>query len=535
MKLARLAVGAGLAAWALGLAVATVQLQQWEQALAPVLLQMRADTLVRQGADRAGDTVLPEWYRRRALALLDAVEHLHYDQWWTLVMPGSWEVFDDLEERATRRVGEAFSQVVVETIRRELEARSARLTGLPAPDADCRAPSPPAQPPAGLDLAALPEYAAMQRLLDEAQGLDQSVAALRALRQGGEASSAQLRTLVRHSLGAQLSGPASRSLALFRAAPDPQDPQFDALGGRLQWALRCSALKGVAALHERLVERNPVLALEDEMARLQQAMPLGADDAGSHAQRVARLREMVLRVAEGEAQLAAGGTAWMAPDSEGFGPAHAQMLERVAAVGLLGPQLADRLHMQAQADHARLQKQVRQRLARPDAGLAWQADTGSFVVGRRPAALAVAVAALLREPFMAANPPVPASPADLVGLVDQRLHFSRAVLPLFPGSLRPAVSRYVEWHIDELAFEGARQMLAEPGEPPDVALQRLLQLEAALHEAGAPALATWLGQRLAVEVLSCVSPAMPGCAAQPDPRAPWDNEAAHAAPAPAAD
>lgn len=544
---ARRLVGAVLAAWALGLAVATAQLHVWQQALAPVLVQLHADALVRESAGREGETVQPEWYRRRALTLLGAVEHLHDDQWWTLVMPGSWAVFDDLEERATQRVGQAFGLVVVETIRHELEARSMRITGLPAPQAECHAPWSSPQPPAGLDLADMPEYAAMQRLLDEAAGIDQAVQALLALRQDHQASAAQLRILVHHSLGATLSAPASRSLALFRVASDPQDPRFEALTLQLQWALRCSALKGMAALHERLVERNPVLALEDELAaltlavRFDPASPGEADDASAHARRVTQWQRVADLLADGQTQLAAGSTAWMAPDGQDFGPAHARLLERMAAIGLLGPPFAQRLRQQAHLEHTRLQQQVRRRLAGAQTAIAWQAPPGGFVASARSEAVRTAIAALLHEPFLAMDPVAATSPQGLAALVDQRLHFTRAVLPLFEPSQRPAVTRYVDLRIGALAFAGAREFLTQPPEPIEFTLQRLAQLEAALQEAGAPALATWLGQRLAVEVLSCTSLATTACAAQspanlqqapaPDPRAPWDSEGALSAPA----
>lgn len=548
---ARLLAGSVLAAWALGLAIATAQLHAWQLALTPVLVQMRADALVRESAGRAGETVQPEWYRRRALALLAAVEHLHDDQWWTLVMPGSWEAFDDLEERATQRVGQAFGLVVVETIRHELEARSTRLTGLPAPQNECHAPRPAPQPASGMDLADMPEYAAMQHLLDEATGLDQAVQALQALRQGSHASATQLRLLVHHSLGATLSAPASRSLALFRVASDPQDPRFEALTLRLQWAMRCSALKGTAALHERLVEHNPVLALEDEWSALPQAVrfdapaPGEADEASAHAGRVAHWQRVVDLVADGQTQLAAGSTAWMAPDAQDFGPAHAQLLERMDGITLLGPPFAQRLRQQAALEHTRLQQLVRRRLASAQAAIAWQAQAGGFVASARTEAVTTAIAALLREPFMAMEPVAAISPQGLAALVDQRLHFTRAVLPLFGPSQRPAVARYVDLRIGALAFAGAREFLTQPPEPIDVTLRRLAQLEAVLQEAGAPALASWLGQRLAVEVLSCASLATTGCAAQspanlqqapaPDPRAPWDSEDALAAPAPGVD
>lgn len=543
-------VAALLGAWALGLVVATVQLAGWQRALTEVLVQMRADGLVRASA-AGSDAVHPEWHRRRALALLDAVEHLHDDQWWTLVMPGSWRVFDDVEERATERVATAFSHVVVVTLRRELEGRSARLAGTSTQGAQeaqgaCQAPWVPAAAPgaATLVIAQMPEYAAMQRLVDEARGLDRAVAALRELHQGGPQAAGQLRELVRYSLGAELSRPASRSLALFRAAPDPQDPAFEGLTMRMQWRLRCTAILGMGALQARLVEHNPLLKTEDELAGMLRPALFAAGDA-SALPGTGRLRQAVQRVADAQALVAQADGEWMAPGSDGFGDGHARLLAAMAQIPLLGPQLAGQMGTQAAADHARLLAQVGAQLGRRGATVRWEERSGRFEVSPRPLAIRAALVALLEAPFMAGDTAAATSEQDLVALVDQRLAFEREVLPGFPAGLRAPAQAYVEARIEAMALAAARRWMLDATAGSDEALARLERLVAALDAAGAPALATWLGQRLSGEVLSCLSLAMPGCAAHspaqlqvqpaPDPRVPWGSEGAGEAPASSVD
>lgn len=542
----QLLVACVLAAWAVGLVLATVQLGGWQRALTEVLVQMRADALVR-GSATGGAAVHPEWQRRRALALLEAVEHLHEDAWWTLVMPGSWRVFDDVEERATERVASAFSQVVVVTMRRELEARSNRLTGAPAsgPPSACQPPwVPDTAAPSTLAITQMPEYLAMQHLVSEARGLDRAVAALRGLRQGGPQAPAQLRELVRYSLGAELSRPASRSLALFRAAPDPQDPAFAELTAWLEGSLRCTAIRGMAALEARLVERNPLLGLADEMAGTLQPTLFATGEAGVLPD-AGRLREAMQLVADAQALVGDDEGVWMAPGSAGFGLAHAQLLEAMAQVPLLGPDLAAQLRVQAAADHVRLQAEVHRQLGRRGSTVSWQAATGRFEVAPRAVAVRSALAALLEAPFMAGETAAATSEQDLVALVDQRLAFERDVLPRFPASLRDPVQDYVEARIEALALGATRRWMLDGVAGADDALARLERALQALDAAGAPALATWLGQRLSSEVLSCLSLAIPGCAAQspaqlqvqpaPDPRAPWGSEGAVEAPASSVD
>ncbi len=462
------AVGLLLGAWALGLLAATVQLGGWQRALTEVLVQMRADALVRASATRT-EAVQPEWHRRRALALIDAVERLHDDRWWTLVMPGSWRVFDDLEERATQQVAAAFSEVVVVTMRRELEARGARLAGTTAeaPDRSCLAPRATATLAAGetLEVTQMAEFTAVQQLVDEARGLDRAVAALRGVRQGGPQASGQLQALVRDSLGAELSHPASRSLALFRAAPDPGDPRFEALTARLQRQVRCAAIQGMAALQARLVEHNPLLDAEAGLARtLQQDLfTTTAADALPEAE---RWREAIRRVNDAQALVSSDTAAWMAPGSTGFGEAHDLLLRAMAGIALLGPPLATQLAAQAAADHARLASHVRTQLGRRGALVAWQGLEERFALSPRAVAARAGLLALLDTPFLAADAAPAATEQDLMALEEQRQSFEREVLPRFPPGLRAAAQAGAQARIEALSRPALSSLALEvPGLP----------------------------------------------------------------------
>jgi type VI secretion system protein ImpL len=118
-----------LAVWALGIIVAGFQLGSWRQELTRTLMQMNADAQFRARAHNR-ESVDPEWYRRKALALLSATERLQQDSVWTVFVPGSWTTFDRLEEQLEARLYREFSDIVVETMRRELYARASRLTGV---------------------------------------------------------------------------------------------------------------------------------------------------------------------------------------------------------------------------------------------------------------------------------------------------------------------------------------------------------------------------------------------------------------------
>ena len=110
--------------------VAACNSGSWRQELTRTLLQLNADAQFRARV-QSREAVDPEWYRRKALALLSATERLQQRRRWTLFVPGSWRPFDDLEEQVQARLAREFGDIVVETMRRELYARASQLTGVP--------------------------------------------------------------------------------------------------------------------------------------------------------------------------------------------------------------------------------------------------------------------------------------------------------------------------------------------------------------------------------------------------------------------
>ncbi|NUO73151.1 MAG: hypothetical protein HOQ10_10590, partial [Frateuria sp.] len=81
-----------LAVWFFGLVGATVQLERWQAQLSRTLLQLAADKEFRARVSQR-DEIDPQWYRRKALVLLAALEKVRRDTWWTLSIPGSWNRF----------------------------------------------------------------------------------------------------------------------------------------------------------------------------------------------------------------------------------------------------------------------------------------------------------------------------------------------------------------------------------------------------------------------------------------------------------
>jgi type VI secretion system protein ImpL len=447
-----------LAAWGAGLAVAAWRLHAWQEALVPALVQMRADALVRARIQASGMQLSPAWYRRRALDLMAAVEQVRDPIAWTLLMPGAWQPFDDLHARVTTRIGQDFALIVQGAVRRGLEGRAARLGGLPQRPADghldlaagCQRHA-PVSPRAfeTLTVDALPEYADVQGLLDEAQALDTALAALRRLHVP-RPSADDLRLVLALGLGASPSGQAARSLALFAASPDPADPRADDLAARLRAALACALSQRMALLHERLASRHALLALERALERSDLG---GILENASHAppeDSRLRLRTIAALLARQRALLDGAQASWMREDATGLGEAHARLLSRMAGIGLVGPGVARRWQVQADADGLRLRRELAPLLRPRDGALAWRG--GELVFSARRARLQQGLEALLSSPLVTQAGSPPESMEALAALVDARQAFEEEGVPLFPPPLRPKVRRYADQQLERLVL-----------------------------------------------------------------------------------
>ncbi len=524
-------VGAILAAWAVGLGVAGIRLHAWSEAMAQILVAIQADTLLRGNAPDAPQTLQPRWHRQRALAMMAALEQLDDPSSWRWAMPGSWASLDDLEDRLRARIGRAFGQVVTQTLRRELGQQAGAATGtrLLAADgslvlaAGCRPPqaSPGAAASATLALESLPEFIAMQQLLDEAGRLEAAAAALRRLRQR-PARASDLQLITRSLLGAEAPGSASRSLTWFESegTGDPGDPGFHRVTQRLQRALQCAVQSGMQALHQRLAPGNPLLALDDAV---QETTRANLFDGEARAVPV-RLQEAVARLDSLEKALATASPDWMQEEAPAFGMAHQSLLERMATMSLLGPDIARALALEAEA----AQSDLHHRLAARRTRLQPRPGGVGFALAPELVDLRLALQALLQEPIVARpdrflEEPMPEA---LGQLGDQRLRCEREVLPRLPHRLSRAAGRFIDRRVAESALQVTRRWLDEDGGA--MREMRLRLLQDGLEAASDPALSAWLGERLAEESLSTRD--APGGL-----RSPSDNEGAGEAPASSAD
>ena len=471
-----------LGVWLVGLAVAAVQLSAWNDELVRILLQVRADAVFRTRMAQFNETIPREWYRSKALSLLAASDKLQADGRWMLFLPGSWRPFDDLRERLAVRIEREFSEIAVETMRRELFFRASQLTGVPQDSgtAQLRAGGSCTQPPVPAEAGREPpELAAVRSHLDALDQLDQAARALLALQDPATADANNLRVLVHYTLGAEVPGHLSRGAAFFRNGGKPGDVAGAMTLAQLQYAARCSLGKAMAALDTRLFERNDLLATEAFLA--QRVARLFAPGAKPHlvsyADTVQGLHEVVAAIDQQQALLAQGDYAWLRHGTPSLGSAHEGLLTRVASLRLLGPEAVDQIRRRSGLALQQFRSQFTQTFKGDvEPGLIWQEDRGRLALSPQRVALRDGLVALLREPFMAepAGRVIPAAaPAPLswdshrleqaLAAVDVRRRFAAESLPQFPATVRPGIALLVNNQLAQLVQDVAMDAMVTAG------------------------------------------------------------------------
>ncbi|KAF1045344.1 type VI secretion system protein [Xylophilus sp.] len=516
-----------LGGWAIGLGVATWQLHVHNQTLVAALAELQNDALYRNRAVQRGEAIPAAWYRNKALALLAMNERLRTEGTHSVFMPGSWRVFDDLNERVIERIEREFGDIAVTTLRRELLARVAQQSGVEQDvvgggliaGAACTLPPSlravaDAPRGSGLQPEDQPEFAALQRYLANVDQIDAALAAIDRLRQGAATNAEDLRIAVRFALGAELPVDVGRSLRYFRLAA--------ADGGALviplppvQDALRCALDRSAAALGARLFSGNALIASEQVL--LARQLPAGGAGAGAAAdfhRTVAGWRDTVAAIKNQEDLIATGKGGWMRQPVLAWGPAWEQTLTRIAANRLLGQDSADRVRERTQDDFQKLRAEFNLRFGGPQPGIVWNDKDGRFVLAPDRVALRDALTGLLNQPFVGAarDRDLPALPARSViawdlarldaalALGEQRKRYAAEGLAAFPPAARPGVeaalnAQFAQLVTDQVAeaatidtVRPSNALAAADGQAAafDAARQRLGKIQSLLTELGAP-------------------------------------------------
>lgn len=510
-----------LAVWAVGIVVAGYQLGTWRQELTRTLMQLNADAQFRARAQHR-EAVDPEWYRRKALSLLSASARLQRDRTWTLFIPGSWQAFDSLEEQIQARVEREFSDIVVETVRRELYSRASRLTGVPLVrgtgdllmGADCQSPVPQALE-RKLTAAAedLPEFLAVADYVVSVGQLDEAVQSFLSLQYSG-GQPEQLRKLVAYTLGKELPGALAGAVRMFQVGEEV-NIQPALMQSRLQWATRCALGKAMGALHTRLLNTNDLFALEQGLVERSTGLFEPPVRPVPFDRTLERYRAVHALLDDQHALLAKGRNDWMGHASLQLGPGYQHILRRIEHTRLLGPETLQQLQNQSGAAFAEFRRQFVHAFGRQsDPGIVWLEGEKRFGLSAERAALREGLDALLKTSFMSEEASRAATRAaretvtlprvlqEARGLAEERAKAAKDIVPVFPAPAQPVVARVIDARVSELIYQRAFRTLkaalpedvAAPLDPVAFRQQReqVLAIQAVLKQTGG----AWYGDRL---------------------------------------
>ncbi|MGJ7610811.1 MULTISPECIES: type VI secretion system protein [unclassified Variovorax] len=517
-----------LCGWGIGLVVATWQLHRHNGTLVSALSQLQHDAQYRMRAQQRGEPVPSAWYRNKALSLLAMNERLRTDGTYSFFMPGSWQVFDDLNERVIERIEREFGDIAVGTLRRELMARVSQLSGVEQDEAtgefivgaSCGLPPSfrtlgDAPRKNGLLVEDQPEFGALQRYLGSAEQLDTALQAVERLRQPSTGNAEDLRVAVRYALGAELPADLGRNLRYFRQAAEGRALSIPL--APVQAALRCALDKGTAQLDTRLFVGNELLVSEQALARLLPSLAGG----GTFARTTASYREVIAAIKDQEDLVASGKGGWMRQPVLVLGASYDRTIARIEQNRLLGQEPADAVRARAQDAFQKFRAEFNLRFGGAQPGLVWQDKEGRFALASERIALRDALTALLAQPFMAAarDRDLPGAPGgnlrsaaswDLarldqaLAIGDVRKRYMTEGMLAFPPAVRPGIESALNAHFAQLVVDQVAEAATGAGDglraasgaltatdtqaaAYEASRQRLAKVQALLYEMGAGA------------------------------------------------
>ncbi len=480
-----------LGGWGVGLAVATWQLHQHNGALVAALTQLQSDAQYRTRAVQSGSAIPAAWYRNKALSLLAMNERLRTDGTHSIFMPGSWHLFDNLNERVIERIEREFGDIAVTTLRRELMGRVSQLSGVEQEDntgnliigANCRLPPSFATlgdnpRKNGLLVENQPEFGALQSYLASVDQLDLALQALERLRQPSASNTEDLRMVVRYALGAELPADMGRSLRYFRQAATDTNALVIPLNS-IQDALLCTLGKASMQLDTHLFTENELLASEQQIARQWPELT----GSGSFARTIASYRTVVSAIKDQEDLIATGKGGWMRQSTLVLGEAYDKTTARIAQNRLLGEVAVDQLRNRSMAAFQKFRTEFNLRFGGPQPGVIWQEKEGRFTLSTQRAALRDSLTALLNQPFMTAarDRDVPALPARSViiwdiprldqalAIGDVRKRYLSEGLAGFPTGIRAGIENTLNTHFAQLVVDSTAEAAGLQDARPSIA------------------------------------------------------------------
>lgn len=511
--------------WGVGLAYSCWRLDSASAAVQAAVQQLDRDS--RAALQERAEDVNLDRSRDRALKTLETMERVDAGQLWSAFMPGSWSAFDDLQPRLQKRLEASFSNNSIEPLRLSFYSRVSRLTGAPLDTATGQLivgggctwrgnANGATAARAALNPEDLPEYAAASSYLAQLDELDRAVRAFERLRTGSDAPSSDLKLVVRTLLGRELPGNATRTAALFRQQAQNAAPLRTA---DMESAARCAFQQSLRALHERLFDRNDLLAAERQLN--ERLATLGGDATINVAPPVllANWQGVLDAMRDEDTLLQPGKGAWIKRRTLQLGQAYDGLLARAQGVSLIGPGEVNEARKQAEDAFGRFlavwDDTQADRRGPALRGLRWIDTENRWALSEERTALRDALTTLMAQPYMRPGrgklPEVPALASvawdrnrldQALAFSDSRKRFQAELLPKFPPALQQGVERMVnavlaEQMIDVLAQGMVLTERASSGAAlADADRQRVARVRVLLSDLGARPASDALGNVL---------------------------------------
>ena len=506
--------------WAIGLAFATDRLADQTTKLEAILRSQDSDgdmMSATSGTLKPLMTVLNDFA---------AIGGVHVGSG---TMPGSWAPFDKLQDQLNAVLPKHFANVAVPALH---EAAVSKLTALTRTahvnnagkrqlldPANCMPASPTASAPSGtLNLAMLPEYAALNDFLAQLQtvGLGiESIERLEPIQPSGTGDSVpaaqgkDLARAVKLLLGQRMADlPAraealDRAAALYRQAASKNAARRPALPPRAQMELaaRCALQQLGKRLDARLFERNPLLETGREIAAIVAALQSGGAVDDRLDSQLTLWRRLRSALDAQQSLLTPGQGEWMALSTMQLGAHYGDLLKRIRDNGLLGQAAQQDFAALVERDYARFTQAwtaVNADIQSDTApALAWSAETKSWTATPERKAMRTAVAALMVQPYVRASAPAsyPVVPSGMAivwdkgqlehvaSLIESRRAFRAGPLIDLPANLQQPAGALVDLALLSAAHaalaQGMRVVDAEPpAKATDADRLRVLELRA---------------------------------------------------------
>ena len=356
-----------LTVWLLGLLITSYQSQQVFPRIAEGIEGLNRDASYRQVTKPLDNEDTNEWQTRTAASLIMGLENIQAhrlvkfkagsdDVIINPFIPGSWPYWDPLLTDLKRRIEREFDEVVVRTVRRTLVEKGEKLTGVPSLGradpvmtqffevTNCK-PLEPALSEAGghslpggynktLAISKMEPHQKLVRFVELAAELDLAIAHYESVDVPSRHAEADLRQLLRFTLGRPFEQPLTASLPLFHAALD--DPKKHLYEPAFQAALRCSVDKLYLAVLEQLVENNPVLVGEKKIAQVQAQLLQVELTRATHPLRLELTRALLGHLNDQKDLLSRGANQWMAGPDPNLSLELAPVLRSIEKVPMLG-------------------------------------------------------------------------------------------------------------------------------------------------------------------------------------------------------